>query len=169
MGGITQPRQLLGTDDLSQFDCGRTSLNDWLRRNGWRNQVSGASRTSIVCDLETGQMVGYVTLAATHIKRSALPKAGQRNQPDPIPAVLLGQLAVDVRWHGRGVARSLVFHALRTAVKFSQDIGCFCVLTHPLDEGVREFYRQFGFEDLPGDPMRSLAVRIGAIVAAGLH
>ena len=114
-------------------------------------------------------MVGYVTLAATHIKRSALHKAAQRNQPDPIPAVLLGQLAVDVRWHGRGVARSLVFHALRTAVKFSQDIGCFCVLTHPLDEGVREFYRQFGFEDLPGDPMRSMAVRIGAIVAAGLH
>jgi len=30
------------------------------------------------------------------------------------------------------------------------------VLTHPIDDGVREFYRRFGFEDLPGDPQHSM-------------
>ncbi len=42
----------------------------------------------------------------------------------------------------------------------SKEIGCFCVLTHPIDDGVRDFYRTFGFEDLPFDPGRSMAVRI---------
>lgn len=53
-----------------------------------------------------------------------------------------------------------MFFALTTAVRFAKDVGCFCVLTHPLDDGVRAFYRSFGFEDLPSDPGRSMAIRI---------
>lgn len=75
-------------------------------------------------------------------------------------SVLLGQLAVDHRYQGGGYARSLMFFALTTAVRFSKQVGCFCVLTHPLDDGVRAFYRSFGFEDLPFDSALSMAVRI---------
>ena len=50
--------------------------------------------------------------------------------------------------------------ALTTAVRLSNDIGCFGVLTHPLDDGVRAFYARFGFETLPFDPKRSMIVRI---------
>ncbi len=57
--------------------------------------------------------------------------------------------------------------ALTSAVRFSREIGCFCVLTHPLDDGVRNFYRGFGFEDLPFDPDASMAVRIADLVANG--
>ena len=57
--------------------------------------------------------------------------------------------------------------ALTSAVRFSREIGCFCVLTHPLDGGVRNFYRGFGFEDLPFDPYASMAVRIADLVANG--
>jgi len=111
-----------------------------------------------VCDPGDGVIVGYVSLSVTHIERGWLPKAEQRNRPDP--AALLGQLAADRRYQGRGFARSLMFFALTTAVRFSNDVGCFCVLTHPLDDGVRAFYRSFGFEDLPFDPARSMAVRM---------
>lgn len=126
------------------------------------------SRTSVVCDPATGDIVGYVSLSATQIERAWLPKAKQRNRPDPIPAALLGQLAVDRRYQGRGYARSLMLFALTTAVRLSKDIGCFCVLTHPLDDGVRAFYRSFGFEDLPFDPARSMAVRIVDLVHNGI-
>ena len=50
--------------------------------------------------------------------------------------------------------------ALTTAVLFSRDIGCFGVLTHPLDDGVRTIFRRLGFEDLPGDPARCMIVRM---------
>jgi hypothetical protein len=53
-----------------------------------------------------------------------------------------------------------MLYGLTTAVRLSKEIGCFGVLTHPIDDGVRDFYRRFGFEDLPFDPERSMIVRI---------
>lgn len=168
MAGLTPPRPLAAGDDRSSFDCGRESLNQWFQRNAWRNQEAGVTRTSVVCYPISGDIVGYVSLSATHIERAWLSKAERRNRPDPIPAALLGQLAVDRRYQGRGYARSLMFFALTTSVRFSNDIGCFCVLTHPLDDGVRAFYRSFGFEDLPFDPSRSMAVRIADLKYNGI-
>ena len=168
MAGLTPPRPLRADDDRSDFDCGRDSLNLWFRRHAWANQDANVSRTSVVCDPQTGGVVGYVSLSAAQVQRAHLAKAAQRNRPDPLPAVLLGQLAVDRRYQGRGFSRSLLLFALRTAVRMSYDIGCFGVLTHPLDEGVCAFYRKFGFEDLPFDPNRAMAVRIVDLILAGM-
>ena len=160
MAGLTPPRPLAATDNRDDFDCGREALNQWFRRHAWRNQQSGASRTSVICEAATGAVAGYAALSAAQIQREFLPKSALRNQPDPVPAILLGQLATDVRFQGQGCARTLLWFALTTAVRLSRDVGCFGVLTHPLDDGVRAFYRRFGFEDLPGAPQRSMAVRI---------
>jgi predicted N-acetyltransferase YhbS len=160
MARLTPPRPLSGDDDRETFDCGRESINQWFRRHAWRNQQSGATRTNVVCDADTGAIVGCVALSAAQIERAFLPKPAQRNQPDPLPAVLLGQLAVDRRYQGLGYARALMWFALTTAVRFSKDVGCFGVLTHPLDDGLRAFYRRFGFEDLPFDPGHAMIVRI---------
>src|SRR5665213_771395 len=152
MAGLTPPRPLLADDDRQAFDCGRESLNQWFRRNAWRNQQSGASRTSVVIDSEFETIAGFVSISAAQIEREFLPKSARRNQPEALPAILLGQLAVDSRFQGQGLARSLVHFALATSLRLSKDIGCFCVLTHPLDDGVRVFWRAFGFDDLPFDP-----------------
>lgn len=160
MAGLTPPRPLAASDDRSTFNCGRESLNQWFRRHAWHNQEANVSRTTIVCDSATGAIVGYVSLSAAQVERAHLPKSAQRNRPDPIPALLLGQLAVDQHYHGKGYARSLMLFALTTAVRLSKDMGCFGVLTHPLDDGVRAFYGRFGFETLPFDPKRSMIVRI---------
>jgi GNAT superfamily N-acetyltransferase len=160
MGGLTPPRALNAGDDRNAFDCGRESLNYWFRRNAWRNQEDGTSRTNVIIDTVNMAVAGYVTLVASQIDRAHLPKPAQRNRPDPIPAILLGQLAVDQRYQGRGCARSLMLFALRTALRLSDEIGCYGVITHPLDEGVRAFYRDFGFQDLPFDPGRAMIIRI---------
>jgi len=160
MAGLTPPRPLAADNDRSVSDCGRELLNLWFRRRAWDNRLSGVSRTSVVYDPASGAVVGYVSLSAARIERAFLPKAAQRKRPDPIPALPLGQLAVDRRHHGKGYARSLLFFALKTATRLSDDIGCFGVLTHPLDDGVRAFYGRFGFVTLPFDPRRSMIVRI---------
>lgn len=125
------------------------------------------ARTNVICNADTGVIAGYVSLSAAQIERAHLPKAAQRNRPDPIPALLLGQLAVDQGYQGRGCARSLMFFALKTAVRFAREIGCFCVLTHPLDDDVRKFYAQFDFETLPFDPGRAMVVRIADLERSG--
>jgi GNAT superfamily N-acetyltransferase len=160
MAGLTPPRPLSAADDREAFDCGRDSLNQWFRRHAWRNQEAGTSRTSVICDVESGAVAAYVSLAAGQIERAYLPKPVQRNRPAAIPVILLGQLAVHGPYQGRGCARSLIGHAFGVAVRFSQEIGCLGVVTHPLDDAVRDLYRRFGFEPLPFDPSRSMFVRI---------
>lgn len=167
MGRLIGPRPLGPEDDRTSFDCGRSALNNWFSRNAWRNQVSGASRTSVLVDTQTGLVVAFVSISAAEARRAHFPKALQRNQPDPLPAFLIGQLAVDVAWQRQGCARRLMRFALATAVQASTTIGCFCVLTQPLDDEVRRFYREFGLEDLQADPGGSMAVRLSELVRNG--
>lgn len=160
MADVTPPRPLTETDDRARFDCGRESLNQWFRRHGWANHASGISRTNVICDAATGDIVGYVTLSAGQIERAYLPKSQQRNRPDPIPVTLLGQLAIHKDHQGQGHARSLLLFALRTALNASREVGSFGVITHLIDDGVRAFYARWGFQDLPFDPRRATIVRM---------
>lgn len=115
---------------------------------------------NVITDAASGRIAGYVTLSAAQIERAFLPKSQQRNRPDPIPATLLGQLAVDRAFQGQGHAASLLLFALRTALVASETIGSMGVITHPLDDGVRGFYARWGFQDLPFDPWRAMFVRM---------
>ena len=157
---VSRPRPLAEADDRSAFDCGRDSLNAWFRRHAWANHIESASSVSVMTDNASGKIVGYVTLSAAQIERSFLPKPLQRNRPDPVPATLLGQLAVDVTCQGRGHAKSLLFFAIKTALHAADNVGSTGIITHPLDEGVRSFYAASGFVDLPFDPHRAMMVRM---------
>ncbi len=168
MAEITPPRPLLETDDRDVFDCGRESMNHWFRRHGWANHTVGISRVNVICDAATGRIVGYVTLSAAQIERASLPKSYRRNKPDPLPATLLGQLAVHQDCQGRGYARSLLLFALRTALRASRDIASWSVITHPLDDAVRTFYAKYAFEDLPFDPRRAMIVRMVDLERSGI-
>ena len=50
---VTPPRPLAESDDRSQFDCGRESLNLWFRRHAWSNQASGVSRVNVITDADS--------------------------------------------------------------------------------------------------------------------
>jgi GNAT superfamily N-acetyltransferase len=165
---VTPPRPLAADADRSQFDCGRESLNGWFQRHAWDNHASGISRTNVICDAVTGRIAGYVTLSAAQIERAFLAKKQQRNKPDPVPATLLGQLAIDQAYQGRGHARSLLLFALTTALRASREIGSFGVITHPIDDQVRRFYARWGFEDLPFDPKQAMIVRVIDLEKSGI-
>jgi predicted N-acetyltransferase YhbS len=168
MAAVTPPCPLTETDDRSKFDCGRASLNAWFQQRAWTNHAAGISRTNVICDAETNEIVGYVTLSAAQIERAFLPKPLQRNKPDPVPVTLLGQLAVHREHQGQGHARSLLLFALRTAIRASREIGSFGVITHPVDEEVRAFYRRWGFVDVPFDPQRAMIIRMADLEKNGI-
>jgi len=168
MAEVTPPRPLSEDDERRHFDCGRDSLNTWFGRHAWNNHAAGISRVSVICDVGTGLVAGYVTLSAAQIEREFLAKPHQRNKPDPVPATLLGQLGIDKAYQRQGHATSLLLFALTTALRASRDVGSFAVLTHPLDEQVRQFYRRWGFEDVPFDPRRSMIVRMIDLEKSGL-
>jgi len=165
---VIAPRPLAETDDRASFDCGRESINQWFRRHGWANHAAGVSRINVICHGESGQIIGYVTLSAAQIHRTDLARPQQRHKPPVVPVTLLGQLAVHKDHQRRGHASSLLQFALRIALRASRDVASFGVLTHPLDQAVREFYRRFGFEDLPFDAHRAMIVRMIDLERSGI-
>lgn len=167
MAGVTSPRPLREDDDRRSFDCGRSSMNAWFRRHAWRNHRDGISRVNVVCDAGTDAMIGYVTLSTGSIEREYLPKSDRRNRPETIGVTLLGQLAVDTAHQGKGHARSLLLFALKTALAASREIGSLGVIAHPIDDDVRDFYRGFGFVDLPHDPKGAMIVRMADLEKSG--
>lgn len=84
-----------------------------------------------------------------------------------MPATLLGQLAVHREFQARGYAQLLLLFALRTALRASQDFASWGIITHPLDDAVRQFYARHGFQDLPFDPHRAMVVRMADLKKSG--
>jgi hypothetical protein len=96
------PELLEAGHDSSTFGCGAPMLDDWLRRRALPNQISGGSRTYVLT--RANLVIGYFTLAAGAIAVDEAPGRVRRNMPDPIPMAVLGRLAIDRTWQGRGSA-----------------------------------------------------------------
>lgn len=132
--------------DLADFDCGAPPLDDWLRRRALANEFGGISRTYVITASGNPVVVGYVSLAAATILDKEATGAVRRNASPTIPAILIGRLAVDRRWQGRDVGRSLLQFAVATAIDAGVRIGVRAILVHAKDEAAAAWYRRRGFQ-----------------------
>ena len=137
--------------DITGFDCGDDSLNEWLLRRAAANQVSGTSRTFVAC--EGGRVVGYYALASGAVAPHSAPGRFRRNMPDPIPVVVLGRLAVAKGHHGQGLGRALFQDAALRVIHAADAIGIRGLVVHALSEPARDFYQRLGLEASPLDPL----------------
>jgi predicted N-acetyltransferase YhbS len=148
---LQPPTPLISTHLVTDFDCGVESLNEWLDKRAWKNQVLGVSRTFVITNGEI--VIGYYCLSSAAIDRIELPKAKQRNMPDPIPAILIGRLAVDLRYQGQKIGLSLLQDAICRIITASQSVGFAYILVHALDDAAKRFYEMNGFKAIPEQPL----------------
>jgi GNAT superfamily N-acetyltransferase len=154
MAKFTFPAPITVEHDVSGFDCGEPSLNEWLKRRALKNQATGASRCFVVCCGET--VVAYYTLSAGAISHETSPKSMRRNMPNPLPVLLLGRLAVDRRYHNQGIGQALLRDAMLRAVHVSAEAGVFALLVHALSDAAKQFYISRGFVESPLQAMTLL-------------
>jgi GNAT superfamily N-acetyltransferase len=160
---LSRPALLADSHDLENFACGEESLDDWLRRRARPNQVSGASRTYVLCD--DNRVAGYYALASGAVATSVVPGRFRRNMPDPVPVVILARLAVDRAWQRRGIGRGLFRDAALRVAQAADTIGVRGILVHTISEEARNFYLSLGFDECPGQPMM-LVVTLADLRAA---
>lgn len=129
---------------LNGFSCREESLNLWLRQRALHNQMCGASRTFLVLT-QTNLLAGFFSLASGSILHGSLKALYRRNMPDPVPVILLGRLAVDCRFEGMGVGKSMLHTATNFASQVTQTIGVTAIVTDPISESASSFYQRFGF------------------------
>lgn len=145
------PRPLQRDHDTSLFDCGRPSLNEWLKRFAYINQQSDSARTYVL--LQSNRITGYYSLSAGAVrKEESPPRIAKGLASHPIGVILLARLAVDKNEHGRGLGKKLLLDALRRALGAADVIGARAVLVHAMDEQAAAFYGKFGFETSPIEP-----------------
>jgi GNAT superfamily N-acetyltransferase len=148
---LSAPTLLTEAHDLELFQSGTDSLDQWLRRRARANQVSGASRTYVVA-LE-GRVVGYYCLSSGGLDLADAPGSIRRNMPDPIPVAVLGRLAVDQRWQGKGLGAALLQDAALRAAQAAAILGVRGLLVHAISEEAKGFYEHYGFAASPDNPM----------------
>jgi|SRR5581483_9075224 len=139
----------LGPDhDCSTFDCGRDPLNRWLVERAKGNQLSRASRTFVVTTAEN-RVVGYYSLSTLAIARREATGRVARNMPDPVPAMLLGRLAVDRSVKGQGIGKGMLRDAIVRTLRIAEHAGVRALFVHAIDKEARDWYLRYGFDPAP--------------------
>jgi GNAT superfamily N-acetyltransferase len=150
---------------LDEFSCGKPSLDRWLKTRALSNQEKGF--TAVIVVHEANRVVGYYGLAPTAIVPSRLPRSVRTGQPpDPVPCLLLAQLATDQGWIGRGIGSGLLKRALQRCVTAASLIGGRALIVNAVDVEAAEFWRRRGFFPSKDDPL--ILFRSIADIAASL-
>jgi GNAT superfamily N-acetyltransferase len=148
---LSAPDLLRDHHELDEFRSGEPSLDDWLKRRARANQISGASRTYVVCS--GPKVIGYYALASGVVTVENAPGRFRRNMPNPIPVVVLARLAVDQSRQGQGIGRGLFRDAARRVVNAADVIGIRGIIVHAISEEAKNFYLALGFDPSPHEPM----------------
>lgn len=160
---LGRPEPLTPAHDIAGFACGEPTLDEWLRRRALANQISGVSRTYVLTG--DGRAIGYYTLAAGAIAVTEAPGRVRRNMPDPIPMAVLGRLAIDQTWQGRGLGHFLLRDAVLRTHQAAETIGIRGLLVHALSPAAKRFYEARGFRESPANPMTLLVTLADARAA----
>ncbi|MGH7153735.1 MAG: GNAT family N-acetyltransferase [Acetobacteraceae bacterium] len=150
--------------DVSRFSCGKPALDTWLRSRALRNQQTGDSRTFVLC--EDRRVVAFYALTAACAARVSLTGALRRNAPDPVPLMLLGQLAVVGSHQGKGLGSRLLRDALMRVARASRHVGFRALATHPIDDEAQGFYARYGFTVVPDSQPRLMVLPLLRLLAA---
>jgi len=136
--------------ERKSFGCGDEPLTDWLVRYAGQNMDE---RNAVVYLLhEERRIVGYYTLSSGSVSREEATETAARKAPDPVPAVLLGRMAVEAERQGLGYGSRMLQHAIQKALAARELIGARCLLVHALNERVLKFYVDRGFDPSPIAP-----------------
>ena len=149
---ISGPEPLTSAHEVTEFSCGKPSLDRWLKTRALDNQEKGF--TAVLVVHEANRVIGYYGLAPTAVLPATLPRSIRTGQPpSPVPCLLLGQLATDRNWIGKGVGTGLLKHALQRCVIAAELVGGRALLVHAVDAEAASFWKRRGFIASKDDPM----------------
>ncbi len=142
--------------DRKAFDCGEQSLNQYLHRYAGQDIKRRVNRVFVASPLDRPQqVVGYYSLSAGSLDATDLPEAlGRRLPKYPVPAALLGRLAVTQSCQGKGLGLILLVDALQRVAQARQVMAVYTVVVDALNAEAARFYVQFGFTPLPSQPLK---------------
>ncbi|MCS5708794.1 GNAT family N-acetyltransferase [Candidatus Berkiella cookevillensis] len=142
MGKISAPKLISEEHELSDFDCGNDVLNIWLKTRALDNQ-NKFSTTRVVCINKT--VIAYYSLVYGSVNRDEMTRSFKQNAPERIPVMILGRLAVDLKWQEKGIGKHLLKEALIKTMEASRIAAVRGLLVHAIDDKAKAYYQGYGF------------------------
>jgi GNAT superfamily N-acetyltransferase len=150
--GLSAPRPISQDDDPSEFHCGDDVKDEWIRRYAIPNHFGGGARVYVAT--RERKIAGFYALATASIQhQDATFRVKKGNAPNPVPAILLGRIAVDRKEAGQGLGTLLLRDAILRTIEAAEVVGVRTLLAHAASEDARKFYLDRGFEPSPTDPL----------------
>ena len=149
MSAIQSPVCLTATHETQQFCSGEETLDNWLRERAFANMEALASRTYVICPTNSQQVIGYYAICMGQIFSTEVMGSMRRNMPRQIPAVILGRLAIDKQWQGKGLGGALLQDVVQRSIRAAQEVSARLLIVHALSPAAEMFYLRYGFARLP--------------------
>lgn len=146
----------------NEFDCGKELLNNYLKNQAGQDVKRKLSACFVLVDKETNSIQGYYTLSNYSIPLSNFSEHIRKKLPQSyqsIPTTLLGRLAIDKTYQGKGIGKILLIDALKRSYGISSEIGSFGIVVDPIDDEARNFYGKYDFIELPDSKKMFIATK----------
>ena len=144
------------------FDCGKELLNDYLKNQASQDVKRKLSACFVLTENETRVIQGYYTLSNNSIPLSSFSEQIRKKLPNSyksIPTTLLGRLAIDKKFQGKGIGKILLIDAFKRSYGISKEIGSFGIVVDPIDDGAKNFYLKYDFIELPDSKKMFIATK----------
>jgi predicted N-acetyltransferase YhbS len=111
------------THDRTGFQCGIEALDRYLKKQAKQDIKRRISRVFVASKPDNPKtVIGYYTLSTLSIELNQLPEKLARKLPrHPVPAALIGRLAVSNAAQGQGVGKTWLWMRLTTTPEDSMN------------------------------------------------
>jgi GNAT superfamily N-acetyltransferase len=153
--------------DHGGFDCGASTLNDFLKEYARQSHEQGGAKTFVaVAENDDAKVLGFYTIAPFAIAHDAVPASMTKGVArHEVPAFKLARLAVDVVVAGHGLGGQLLLAATQRCLRFAAEGGGILLLIDEKSPKASSWYQRFGAEPVIGRPL-ILAVSLRTFATA---
>ncbi len=146
---------LARSHDRTAFSSGEQQIDDWFRKQASQASRKGIATVHVMIDNVTDAATGFYTLSNFTVLSTDLPAGMSRALSDriPLPAHLIGQLAVDTREQDKGYGSILLLDALRRAYRTTVDSASVAVVVHAISAQIAMWYTRYNFIPFPTHPL----------------
>jgi GNAT superfamily N-acetyltransferase len=142
------------------FSCAQPDLDAFLHEHALQDQERNLSRTFVLTPAGSqGEILAYYTLAPYALTYDALPPALRKRLPKqgPLPATLLGRLAVARAHQSKGLGTTALLAAMRDVLRATRILPSLGVVVDAKTDQLVSYYTARGFVRLEDRPRHLIA------------
>jgi len=138
--------------DRASFHCGEEALDRYFQTQATQDIRRRVANCFVAVDAASGQLAAYYTIAAASVPFVDLPTEQAKRLPryPTLPAVRIGRLAVDERFHRRGLGAALLMDATRRTLQSPPAV--YALVVDAKNDTAVAFYQRHGFRTLSSQP-----------------